>query len=165
MNWPVQTDCDAYYGNPRGRDGRASGVWERANLTRIAPPFAMTFSGKPIKTITIHRKCADSLSRVLAAIRDAAAREPRLLDEWGANVFGGAYVYRVMRGGSRLSMHAYGCAIDLDPARNAFHDETPHFALPPAAVVKAFESEGWEWGGRWKDRACDGMHFQAARTR
>lgn len=164
MNWPMQGDCDAFYGNPRGRDGRASGVWEKTHLTRIAPPFAMTFAGRPIRTVTVHRKCAESLSRVLSAIWDSSGRDPKRLDEWGAPVFGGSYAYRVMRGGARLSMHAYGCAIDLDPVRNGFHDETPHFALAPA-VVKAFEDEGWEWGGRWKGRACDGMHFQAARTR
>lgn len=164
MNWPHQSDCDAFYGNPRGRDARASQAWERANLTRLAPPFVMTYAGKPIKAITIHKKCAPSLTRVLNAIWKSAGKDQKTVDVWGASIFAGSYVYRLRRGGSTLSMHSYACALDLDPARNAFHDETPNFANAPE-VVKAFEDEGWTWGGRWRGRACDGMHFQAARTR
>jgi hypothetical protein len=123
----------------------------------------MTFAGKPIKTIQIHKKCADSLSRILAAIWEASGHDQKRVNEWGASIFGGSYVYRLMRGGSSLSTHAHGCAIDLDPARNGFHDTTPHFATAHE-IVKAFENEGWSWGGRWQGRACDGMHFQAARV-
>jgi hypothetical protein len=62
-------------------------------------------------------------------------------------------------------MHSWGCAIDLDPGRNAFHDQTGHFGAGGAiAVVRAFEAEGWIWGGRWAGRSCDPMHFQAARV-
>lgn len=163
MKWPLQRDCDTFYGDPRGRDARASSVWEKANLTRIAPPFVMTYAGKPIKTIAIHTRCAASLTRVLAAIWKSAGKDQKIVDVWGASIFAGSYVYRLKRGGSTLSMHSYGCALDLDPARNAFHDETPNFSNAPE-VVKAFEDEGWTWGGRWRGRACDGMHFQAAKT-
>lgn len=165
INWPLQSQRDAFYGNPRGRDGRASGVWEKSNIVRIAPPFVMTFAGKPVKTISIHKKCAESLSRSLAAIWEAAGRDQKTVDAWGASIFGGSYVYRLTRGGSILSTHAHGCALDLDPARNGFHDQTPHFGDGAAvAVVRAFEAEGWTWGGHWRGRSCDGMHFQAARV-
>lgn len=161
MNWPLQSRCDVFYGDPRGRNDRASPGWEASHLTRIAPPFEMTYAGRPIRSITIHEACASSLARVLAAIARAANDSPATLQSWGVSIFAGSYNYRVMRGSSRLSMHAYGCAIDLDPDRNAFHDVTPHFAEVPA-VVDAFEAEGWIWGGRWTGRGCDGMHFQAA---
>ncbi len=160
-NWPQQSGCDAFYGNPRGRNGMASAVWEKANLISITPPFRMTYAGKPIKGIRVHKKCSDSLSRALAAIWEAAKRDQKTVDTWGASIYGGAYNYRLMRGGNSLSMHSWGCAIDLDPARNAFHDATPHFLEAPA-VIKAFEAEGWTWGGRWSSH--DGMHFQAARV-
>jgi hypothetical protein len=75
------------------------------------------------------------------------------------HLFGGAYNFRVMRGGSSLSMHAYGCAVDFDPARNGFGSRNPYLAKCPA-VLEAFKREGWTWGGTWKKP--DGMHFQAA---
>jgi hypothetical protein len=161
-HWPQQRDCIAFYGDPRGRNGAASPKWEAANLTRLQPPFRMTYAGTPIKSLRIHRLCAQSLARVLLAIWEAAGRDQKKVDAWGASIYGGAYNFRLMRGGSSLSMHSYGCAIDLDPARNAFHDLSGHFHECPQ-VVAAFEAEGWTWGGRWAGRSCDPMHFQAAR--
>lgn len=161
--WPKQSQCDTFYGNPRGRDGHASVVWEVANLTRVTPPYRMCFAGKPIKTITVHKKCADSLLRVLTRIWQVSGEDQKKIDQVGASIYGGCYNYRLTRGGSILSMHAYACAIDLDPARNGFHDTTPNFENNPW-VVKAFEDEGWIWGGRWKERSIDGMHFQASRV-
>ncbi len=160
-DWPTQAQCDAYYGNPRGRGDRPSKAWEAENIRRVTPPFRVTYDGRPIKSIAIHKKCAASFSRVLGAIWEAAGRNQATVDAWGASIFAGSYVYRLKRGGASLSMHAYGCALDLDPARNGFHDDEPNFINAPA-VVKAFEDEGWTWGGRWQGRSCDGMHFQAA---
>lgn len=161
--WPLQSECDAFYGNPRGRDGKANAKWEHDNIVRIQPPFAMTYAGMPVKTIRIHRRCAESLTDILREIAALSNGSALRQHEWGVSIYGGAYNYRLMRGSSKLSMHSWGCAIDLDPERNAFHDTTPHFADIPL-VVKAFESRGWIWGGRWKGRSCDGMHFQAARV-
>ena len=169
--WPLQKDCDGFYGNPRNPSNPAlpSANWQSRNLVGAAPPYTMTYDGKPIRSIRIHILCAASLIRVLTAIWDAADRDPKTIKAWGADIFGGSYVYRQMRGLTTLSMHAYGCAIDLDPARNSLHDNTPHFT-PDSAVVRAFRAEGWVWGGDWNgngssadERRCDGMHFQAAR--
>jgi hypothetical protein len=121
----------------------------------------MTYADKPISTILVHRKCSESLLRVFDAIWKAADFKQKTVDAWGASVFGGSYNFRLMRGGNRLSMHSWGCAIDLDPARNGFGDSTPHFAQVPQ-VLEAFASEGWAWGGPWGKP--DGMHFQAARV-
>ena len=73
------------------------------------------------------------------------------------------------------SQHAYGLAIDVNPVENPYvlHGR----ALPPAGrayldrdhlrrgmavrggvLVKAFESAGWKWGGRWAG-APDYQHF------
>lgn len=157
--WPRQSECDAFYGSPRGRNGRPSLIWELANITTIVPPFAMTFAGQPVKSIRVHKKVAASLLRVLTAIWVAAGKNQKVVNDWGASIFGGSYNFRLMTGGSSLLMHSWGCAIDLDPARNAYHDTTPNFAKHPE-VIKAFAAEGWVWGGKWKN--ADGMHFQAA---
>lgn len=159
--WPHQTECDTFYGNPRGRDGRASPKWESENLIRVQVPFQLYFEKRPIKNVVIHKKCADSLLRVFASLWHTAGEDQGTVDEWGLSNYAGCYNYRVMRGGSSLSMHAYACAIDLDPDRNGFGDPTPRFADYPW-IIEAFEKEGWEWGGSWEDP--DGMHFQAARS-
>lgn len=164
MTWPLQRDCDSFYGNPRGAGGRANPAFE-ANLVTVAAPYQLYYGKTPIRGVRVHRKCADSLRRVFARIWDASGHQQSVVDDWGASAFAGSYVFRNKRGGGTLSMHAYGCAIDLDPARNAMGNTRPNFArLGPRAVVAAFEAEGWTWGGRWTGRSCDGMHFQAART-
>lgn len=160
--WPKQSACDSFYGNPRGRDPtKVSQLWALTNLTTIKPPFRMTYDGKPISSIRIHKKCAVSLLRTLNSIWDAAGYSQAMVDAWGASIYGGAFNYRLMRGGNALSMHSWGCAIDLDPARNGFGDKNPHFAGVPL-VLKAFADQGAVWGGGWSKP--DGMHFQFARV-
>lgn len=159
--WPKQSECDAYYGNPRGRNGLASAAWEAANLVKVPVPWPMVAawdSKIPIKSIRVHKRCAESLARVLAAIWKAAGNDPAVIGTWGMDLFGGGYNYRVMRGGARLSMHSYGCAVDFDPALNGMGDKTPNFANCPE-VLAAFNAEGWVWGGDWSNP--DGMHFEA----
>lgn len=163
MSWPKQSECDKFYGNPRNRSDPAkpSNAWESANLVYVQPPFVMRYDGIALKRgIRIHRLCADSLLKVLGRIWEASGRSQAKIDEWGVSIYGGGYTYKLMKSGRALSMHSWGCAIDLDPERNGYKDNTPNFANIPE-VIAAFDAEGWVWGGRWKD-PCDGMHFQAA---
>ena len=72
------------------------------------------------------------------------------------------------------SMHAYGEAVDLNPTENpyvgcgmsrdkrgrAYLDRSrlrPGMVTP--AVVRAFASIGWGWGGAWSGSTKDYMHF------
>ena len=170
--WPKQSECDAFYGNPRSKTHPAepSTNWEIANLTRVLPPFRVYYDRKPVASIKIHKLCAESLERVLAAIWQNARQDQAMIDAWGVSIYAGSYNFRPMRGLSALSMHSYACAIDLDPARNSLGDITPRFANFRPQVIQPFLDEGWLWGGDWDgdgsssdERRCDGMHFQAAR--
>lgn len=171
MKWPRQSECDAFYGNPRGRNGSFSKSWAKANLVTVSPPFAMVTAWDPkgpVRSIQIHRKCADSLRAILEDIWQSSGKSQKKIAEWGANLFGGSFNFRLMRGSSSLSMHSWGCAIDLDPARNGLGDYTP-VLTPDHPVAQAFRRQGWTHGADWNgnkkvqdERRPDAMHFQAA---
>lgn len=165
-DWPKQSDCNEFYGDPRGQNGGPSAKWEKENLMLVIQPWKLVtaWDGRPVNGIRVNIRCAESLDRVLKEIWAAALKSKRpqdLIEMWGMTLFGGGYNFRVMRGGSALSMHSWGCAVDFDPARNALGSKKPNFAGCPS-VLNAFAREGWTWGGEWKKP--DAMHFQAARV-
>jgi D-alanyl-D-alanine carboxypeptidase-like protein len=75
------------------------------------------------------------------------------------------------------SEHAYGEAVDLNPVENPYvgcgmtRDKTALAYLDRSrlrrgmvtpAVVAAFRSVGWGWGGAWRGSTKDYMHFSAS---
>jgi len=161
--WPASdpASMNAYYGNPdKNKDGLPDRDWEAENLVKLEPPYQMEWSwGGEVKSIRIHKKCADSLYSILEQIlehygSEEAVRKARM------HLTGGAYNFRLMRGSARsLSMHSWGSAIDLDPVNNGLGVKwKDNGKMMPMAVVEIFEAEGATWGGRWK--RGDAMHFQ-----
>lgn len=74
------------------------------------------------------------------------------------------------------SMHAYGLAVDLNPVENPYVGcgqsrdpaSRPYFrrsvhrkGMVTRAVVRAFASVGWGWGGSWAGKTKDYMHFSS----
>lgn len=83
-----------------------------------------------------------------------------------------AFNYRRKVGKPALSFHATGRAIDINPVQNPYikgdlvlppdaryQPEKPGTLLENGAVVRAFESRGWVWGGRWQ-KIRDFHHFE-----
>ncbi|KKQ87894.1 MAG: hypothetical protein UT12_C0032G0008 [Candidatus Curtissbacteria bacterium GW2011_GWC2_38_9] len=78
--------------------------------------------------------------------------------------------YRKIYRSDRISIHAFGLAIDINPFQNPYvaHDGSIHpkdsvYAHNKSGtitrdVVKLFESRGWRWGGRWNPP--DFQHFE-----
>jgi len=166
MQWPHQSQVRSFYGDPDpDRDGFPNRTWEDQNLVLLTPPYRMVLAWDTsvrLRRIRVHRKCEDSLLRILTNIAGHFGSE-QAIEANGMHLFGGCYNFRTMRGGTSLSMHSYACAIDLDPERNPLgkaHNEKQ--GMMPMAVVKIFEAEGWTWGGKWKRADC--QHFQAANT-
>jgi D-alanyl-D-alanine carboxypeptidase len=75
------------------------------------------------------------------------------------------------------SEHAYGRAVDLNPIENPYvgcgrtreRASLPYFdrsrlrrGMVTPAVVQAFRSIGWGWGGDWSGSTKDYMHFSAS---
>lgn len=162
--WPLQSGTRHFYGDPDpDRDGVANRSWEDHNLVLITPPYRMVLAWDitaPVRKIRVHRKCEDSLLAILNNIADHFGSEQEI-ESNRLHLYGGCYNFRLMRGGTSLSMHSFGCAIDLDPSHNqlgkAYSEKD---GMMPMAVVKIFEREGWVWGGRWHRPDC--QHFQAA---
>ena len=83
-----------------------------------------------------------------------------------------AFNYRTIQDTSKLSNHALGRALDINPwlnpsVRNGIADP-PGAKYDPAAagtiivdgvVVRAFRKRGWSWGGDWKSLK-DYQHFE-----
>lgn len=172
MNWPLQKDCDSFYGNPRSRDiTKPSAKWESEYLVTFTPPFKITYAGKPVSKFRVNKNCLSGFQEAFNNLYTAAKGNQATLDHWGVSIFGGCYNYRLMRGGSSLSMHSWACAIDLDPVNNSLSDQTPRFAQFPE-VLAAWAKAGAVWGGDWNGNGqtsdepkCDGMHWQFARLR
>ncbi len=89
-----------------------------------------------------------------------------------------AFNCRYVEGTTRWSEHAYGRAIDVNPIENPYVSggATSHRASRPyldrsrrragmayegGALVRAFDSAGWGWGGRW-GAMKDYQHFSAS---
>jgi D-alanyl-D-alanine carboxypeptidase len=75
------------------------------------------------------------------------------------------------------SEHAFGEAVDLNPVENPYvgcgqtrsRSSRPYLnrgwhrpGMVTPAVVRAFESVGWGWGGSWTGSTHDYMHFSAS---
>jgi len=69
----------------------------------------------------------------------------------------GGYANRPMRGGRQTSEHAYGAAIDINPAANPFHSSQTDL---PKNVHDIAAKYGLVWGGDWSPGSRDPMHFQ-----
>ena len=165
MTWPKPdaASMNAFYGNPdKNGDGVPDRAWEDANIVPLVPPYRMVLAWAPqtpVKAIRVHRLCRDSLGRALASVA-AIYGSQAAIERAGMHLFGGCYNFRLKRGGSTLSNHSWGSAIDIDPARNGFGVPwSPDREMMPLAVVEAFKAEGWGWGGRWAKP--DSMHFEA----
>jgi hypothetical protein len=102
-----------------------------------------------------HKLLAGRLTAALAEIYVTLGQDEFRRQGW--HVYGGCHNYREKRGGSTLSTHAWGIAIDLCPNENTLISSRTTFS--PAAV-DIMERWGFLSGGRAWNR--DWMHFQAA---
>ncbi len=126
------------------------------------------------KSISIHGMIENQVKRIDERIR-ALAQSDQEVAQFIKNIGTiGGYNWREIRGTSRISMHSFGLAIDIQPRRlgsKAIYwqweqERNPRWMLvsqsnrwsPPEKVVSIFEDEGFVWGGKWD--LYDHMHFE-----
>ena len=131
-------------------------------LTTITLPYPMRIAWDTKVTTTklrCHKLIADNLLAVFKDILTVYGL-PKI-QELGIDLFGGCFNFRKMRGGSDWSKHAFGIAIDLDPARNTLKEtsKTARFARPEyKQMIDIFEKHGFLSLGRVHN--YDWMHFE-----
>jgi hypothetical protein len=143
----------AKYGQPGDPD----------NLTVITLPYPMRIAWDTTKSVSkmqCHKLVAD---KFLAVFNDLQAHYGYSeLNRLGIDLFGGCVNVRLQRGSkTKWSRHAWGVAIDLDPARNTLKEsaKTARFARPEYnAMQDIFYKHGFVGLGREQNR--DWMHFE-----
>lgn len=162
--WPHEdvSSLNEFYGDPRGPNGQANPHWEAANLVPWTPPYPLFYSDgnhTPMRHLRVHAKALGTFNAAFSDVLNhfglAAIQKLRL------DTTGGTYCYRVERGGSRLSVHSWGCAIDMDPGHNPFpHPWQPGRGMIDPDFARILQLRGFTWRGRVGDD--DPMHFQLA---
>jgi hypothetical protein len=145
------------------------------------------FDGRPADgEMVVHAQVVPAVRTIFERLyRDRFPVERmRLIDDYGgdddrsmAANNTSAFNCRRVTGGSAWSEHAYGRAIDVNPVQNPYVSGSQ--VLPPAgaahldrthpelgkiregdAFVRAVDSVGWGWGGRW-ERIKDYQHISS----
>lgn len=117
--------------------------WSSTN----APGTALTTVNLQGKKVTVYKGAARAFEQLGKELERRGYR---------INSVGG-YNYRNMTGGNKLSMHAYGRAVDINPARNPYGKSL--VTDMPRDISAAAKRLGLVWGGDWR-RVKDAMHFE-----
>jgi hypothetical protein len=128
-------------------------------LTQITLPYPMFYEGKKVTKMSCHKLVAQNFLNVFNDLLEHYGIDE--IHRLQIDDFGGCFNYRLMRGGTQLSTHSWGVAIDLDPDRNQLKEtsKTARFARPEyKPMIDIFYKHGFESLGREENR--DWMHFQ-----
>lgn len=169
-----RAEIEAMFGNPAKADGRLNEAWEGTNIRRVPPPDGWQLyyqdEGRvvPVSAIRIHRLLRDSFVAVLDEIWEHARQEigagatPDQIRAWlhrrRLDLHGGGFNFRPITGGSNLSLHAYGIAIDWDPVHNP--RQRPLTKTLPDWWYDVWHRHGWSDGRNFQ--TPDPMHVQFA---
>lgn len=132
----------------------------------------ITFLGKKTR---IHRSVLPALRRVEKKIYSLAKTDKETKNFLDNLASADAYYWREIRDSNTRSFHSFGIAIDVLPKgwskkiiywgfeKNNGNKDWMLIPLekrwsPPKKVIRAFESEGFIWGGNWA--IWDNMHFE-----
>ena len=131
-------------------------------LTTILLPYPMRLAwdlDTKVSKMRCHKLAAEPFLKVFNDL--LAHYGLKEIERLGIDLFGGCFNYRKMRGGTSWSTHAWGIAVDLDPARNKLKEtaKTARFArLEYQPMIDIFYRHGFVSLGI--EKGYDWMHFQ-----
>ena len=134
-----------------------------SNFTLIDIPYPMRIAwdtSKVVNRIQCHKLAAEPISKVFKGLL-AHYGLPEI-QRLGIDLFGGCVNVRNMRGSTtRWSRHAWGIAIDLDPARNGLKTTwaKAQFSKPEYEVMLRIFREN-KFISYGIERGNDAMHFE-----
>jgi hypothetical protein len=152
---------------------RPAGACANVKCSTTAPikrvPWVPKFSGGSMQTTSVNG--VDEKLRLVS--NDLEALGPSYAKYLSPN--GGAYAPRCIARTTRLSVHSFGIAVDINPDFGGYwqyglpssmdEKQAREKKIPlvyknriPIEIVKIFEKHGFIWGGNW--RHFDGMHFE-----
>ena len=150
------TEVKKKYGEPN--------ITGEGYLSTVILPFPMRLAwdtNQKISKIRCHKLITDNMTKAFdSVIKNYTYKQ---IVELGIDLYGGVFNYRKMRNGSRLSMHSWGLAIDLDPANNQLkwgRDKARFAKEEYKPLMEAFYSNGFINLGVEKN--YDWMHFEIA---
>jgi hypothetical protein len=147
-------------------------LWQaRTNEEAFSRQKRIQFLDRPLQ---IHQDIAAPLGRVEGRIQESAKQDPEIRGWLGSLASVTGWNWRNVAGSENRSFHSYGAAVDLLMKAQAGMETYWRWTAakgidwrsvpaekrqnPPAAVIRAFEEQGFIWGGRWS--RYDTMHFE-----
>jgi hypothetical protein len=133
-------------------DGTIKPKWETDQMGLAHLPFRIPLSFCPsieVDRIYCHKKLISTFTSVFQSIQDNNLRRH-------VTSFSGCYIFRGKFNNRQLSAHSWGIAIDLNAESN---EHGTRGSMHPD-IVDIFKSYGFEWGGSWKRKDKNPMHFQ-----
>lgn len=127
-------------------------LWQAEALQPAPLPFSVPLSwdkSRSVQRITCHKLLVQTCADIFLRIQSAGLQSQ-------ITSFGGCFAFRQQRTGAKLSTHAWGIALDLNPESNAQGTT----GTMNAGVVAIFKEAGFTWGGEWQGSRRDPMHFQ-----
>jgi len=149
---------------------------------RLVNVFYYSFDGKLHEgQLVIHKDLVNDIKEIFKIIESVkfpiAKAVPIIAYNWSDDSSmkhnnTSAFNYRYVKGTHRLSYHAYGRAIDINPLinpqitknkvipnGNVYNSQKPGTLTRNSIIVKAFLKRGWIWGGNWHSTK-DYQHFE-----
>jgi hypothetical protein len=105
------------------------------------------------RQIRVHGRALPAFQQVTANLAAAAAE-----GKWYSISVARGQSSRTVFGKLSMSYHAFGAAVDINPAANPYRSDNVLITDMPSWFVQAWRDAGFCWGGDWLDYK-DTMHF------
>lgn len=153
MKWPLEKDVPKVFG----------AVGSNQVMCNLPFPMRLAWDKKTtVNRFSCHKLVEPALSAIFKQTLDHYGYAQ--IKDLGLDLFGGCLNVRQMRGGTSMSMHSWGIAVDLDPDRNQLN-----WTWAKSNFSKPVYNKFWEIVERngavslGRNFNYDSMHFQFAR--